>query len=112
MFEIYNAVTRGMGAGGTVSFGVFAGQSVLDPLTGFPRFAHTVHTIARGIKKLNLSLPSMEMYRGLTSMKLPDQFLTGLEFVVNTSFPRVHRNGATRVKYAIKQRETRSRIHV
>ena len=73
MFEVYNAVVRGMGNRGAVPFGVFAQQSVVDE-AGLPRFAHSVHTITSGIKRLNFSLPSREIYRGLAEMKMPQQF--------------------------------------
>ena len=86
MFVIYNTVTRAMGVAGAKKgispYGQFWSKHVYDQHTKVPKYAHTIHEIANGAGALSFALPTREVYRGLSAMKLPKNFLISDKFGV------------------------------
>lgn len=74
-FELYNAVLRAWGTlpGSARGFvpahsAIYPGEDVRD------RFTTTLHVLNSGVLKISRLQPAMQVYRGISRMKLPRQF--------------------------------------
>ena len=75
MFELYNAALRAWG--NADARGIVPPYSLVCPgLDVRGRFVTTLHVLNSGVLKLATVQPSLTVYRGISSMKLPDCFIT------------------------------------